>query len=111
MADQLNVLPLLKLTPHESVEIRSHSAEALEVEVVYAPGGEPPPKHLHPAQDERFEVHAGEINTVVDGRTRTLHRGDTLDVPHRVAHQLWNAGEEEARATWITHPSGRTRQW
>ena len=58
------------LTPHESVTLRSETPEAIEVEALYAPGGDPPPAHLHPAQDERFEVLAGELRTKVAGRER-----------------------------------------
>jgi hypothetical protein len=48
----------LKLTPNASLEIRESSPELLEVEASYGPGGDPPPAHLHPEQDERFEVPA-----------------------------------------------------
>ena len=48
-----------RLTPGETVTIRTSSAEVLEVEGRWAPEGKPPPPHLHPAQDERFEVIEG----------------------------------------------------
>ena len=46
----------LKLTPHETVTIRSASPELLDVEGRWGPGGNPPPAHYHPEQDEHFEV-------------------------------------------------------
>ena len=46
----------LKLTPHETVTIRSASPELLDVEGRWGPGGKPPPAHYHPEQDEHFEV-------------------------------------------------------
>jgi quercetin dioxygenase-like cupin family protein len=49
----------LKITPTESIEILSSDQEALLLEATYLPG-EPPPKHLHPEQDEHFEVLEGE---------------------------------------------------
>lgn len=48
------------ITPTEALEVRNSTAEALEVEATYG-SGEPPPKHLHPAQDEHFEVLSGSI--------------------------------------------------
>ncbi len=64
----------LKLTPSESVIIRRAEPSVLEVEGVYGPGGSPPPKHLHPEQDERFRVIAG---TADDPRGRLRARART----------------------------------
>ena len=101
----------LALTPHEHVTVRSATPEALEVEAVYGPNGSAPPKHLHPAQDERFEVLAGELRTRVGGEERTLRAGDTLEIPRGTPHQMWNAAAQEARVRWVTTPAGRTLAW
>jgi quercetin dioxygenase-like cupin family protein len=101
----------LKLTPTESVTIRQSTPELLEVEVTYGPAGSPPPKHLHPSQDEHFEVLAGTINVRVGGQERTLRQGDRIDVPRNTVHQMWNAAGEPARVLWQTRPAGRTEQW
>jgi quercetin dioxygenase-like cupin family protein len=103
--------PRLTLTPHEAVTVRRSTPELIEVEVEYAPGGERPPAHLHPAQDETFEVLAGTIAVRVDGEERTYGRGDTFEVPRGAAHQMWNPADEPARAIWQTSPGGRTHQW
>jgi quercetin dioxygenase-like cupin family protein len=50
----------LKITLTESIEILSSDQEALLLEATYLPG-KPPPKHLHPEQDEHFEVLEGEV--------------------------------------------------
>jgi hypothetical protein len=65
----------LKLGPHDSLEIVSSTPEALEVEASYRPGGSPPPAHLHPAQDERFEVLEGSVS---DGDERELREGGDI---------------------------------
>jgi quercetin dioxygenase-like cupin family protein len=101
----------LKITPHESIEIRSAGPELFEVEVTYAPGGRPPPKHYHPLQDEHFEVLAGKLRTRIEGDDRTLGPGEQIDIPRGAVHQLWNSGTEPARALWQTSPAGRTEQW
>jgi quercetin dioxygenase-like cupin family protein len=51
----------LRLTPHETVTIRSSSPELLEVEGEWGREGKPPPPHYHPSQDEHFEVLEGTL--------------------------------------------------
>ena len=101
----------LKLTPSESVTVRTATPEALEVEAEYGPHGSAPPKHLHPDQAEHFEVLAGALTTRVDGRERVLRAGEEIDIPARAVHQMWNAGDEPARVLWRTSPAGRTLAW
>lgn len=99
------------LTAHESVTVTSHTPDLLEVESVWSGGGSAPPPHFHPAQDERFEVLAGELGALVDGREQRLRVGDTLEVPRGAVHRMWNASDSEARARWQTSPAGRTLDW
>jgi mannose-6-phosphate isomerase-like protein (cupin superfamily) len=101
----------LKLTPSESVTIRRSSAEVLEVEGSYGPGGSPPPTHFHPAQDEHFEVLEGTLRAKVGGEERELGPGETLEIPRGTPHQMWNPGEHGARVVWQTRPALRTEGW
>ena len=101
----------LTITPHESVEIRSSTPEALELEATYAPDGSAPPKHWHPEQDEHFEVLEGRVRTRVEGDQRDLGPGEEIDIPRRSVHQMWNPGSEPARVLWRTSPGGRTEHW
>jgi quercetin dioxygenase-like cupin family protein len=101
----------LNLTPSETVTVRSHTPDALEVEGRYGPEGKPPPKHFHPDQDEHFEVLEGSLITRVDGVERTLATGDTIDIPRGAVHQMWNPGAEPARVVWTTRTAGRTLEW
>lgn len=100
----------LKLTPTESVEIRSAEPGELEVLVTYLQG-DPPPRHFHPGQDERFEVVEGTVRVELDGEARDLEAGDSLEIPRGTVHKLWNSSDEAARAIWRTSPAGRTEQW
>ena len=101
----------LRLTPHESLVVRRAEPDVLEVEVTYAAGGNPPPKHLHPRQDEHFEVLEGTLGVKLGGRELRLGPGETLDVPRGAVHQMWNAGDGDTRAIWQTMPAGRTLEW
>jgi mannose-6-phosphate isomerase-like protein (cupin superfamily) len=102
---------VLRLSPNSTLEIRRSDDEALEVEATYAPGGGPPPSHLHPAQDEHFEVLEGSMQAVVDGSKRVLDAGDELDIPRGTAHQMWNSAGAPARVRWVTTPRGRTEDF
>jgi quercetin dioxygenase-like cupin family protein len=93
------------------LRVLSRSEELLELEASYDGGGSPPPAHLHPEQDERFEVLAGAMTARVSGRERELSRGAVLEVPRGTPHQMWNAGGETAVMRWSTTPAGRTLEW
>jgi mannose-6-phosphate isomerase-like protein (cupin superfamily) len=101
----------LSLGPHDSLEIRSSTPEALEVEASYRPGGSPPPAHFHPAQDERFEVLAGAMRVRIDGEERELPTDAEIEIARGQVHQMWNPGSEPARVRWVTTPAGRTERW
>jgi mannose-6-phosphate isomerase-like protein (cupin superfamily) len=101
----------LKIGPTESLTVLRSEPEALEVEARWGPGSHPPPKHLHPDQDEHFEVRAGRLRVRIGDAERELGARETIDIPRGTPHQMWNPGEEEARALWRTSPAGRTRQW
>ncbi len=101
----------LQITPGESVTIRSSTPEELELEGEWAPHGDPPPKHYHPAQDERFEILEGTLHVRVDGNERVLAAGETIEIPRGSVHQMWNAEDVPARAIWRTSPGGRSEQW
>lgn len=102
---------LLRLTPNESLTVLSAGPEALEVEATYGSGGSPPPKHLHPGQDERFRVLEGVIRARLGDSEHELRAGDELEVPRGSVHQIWNPGEAPARVSWVTTPPGRTVEW
>jgi mannose-6-phosphate isomerase-like protein (cupin superfamily) len=101
----------LKLTESESVEIVASDPDGLEVEATYGPGGSAPPKHFHPAQDERFGVLEGTIATRVGERRRELGPGEELEIPRGTEHQMWNPHDQRARVSWTTSPAGRTEDW
>jgi hypothetical protein len=46
------------------------SSEHVVVEIAYDGNGLKPPTHLHPKQEERFEVLEGEIDVLLDASSR-----------------------------------------
>jgi quercetin dioxygenase-like cupin family protein len=66
-------------------------------EMILPPGGFVAAEHVHPKQEERYEILAGELNVRLDGRARILGPGDRVVVPAGRPHIWWNAGREDVR--------------
>ncbi|MCW2968081.1 MAG: hypothetical protein JWM71_1853 [Solirubrobacteraceae bacterium] len=100
----------IQLGPNQRLTVVAATPERLVLDARWQPG-DPPPPHLHPGQDEHFEVLEGELTVVVGtAEPRILRAGDTLDVPRGTAHRMWNAGPAAARAGWEVAPALRTEQ-
>lgn len=52
--------------------------------------------HIHPYQENRFEVISGELTFWVDGEIRKAKKGETISVPKNTSHEFWNGGTENA---------------
>jgi mannose-6-phosphate isomerase-like protein (cupin superfamily) len=83
----------------------------LEMVATFPAGAKPPPEHLHPRQEERFEVLQGAVRVKVAGQVRRLNAGTTLVVPAGTVHAMWNPEPIEARVRWETRPALRTEQF
>jgi mannose-6-phosphate isomerase-like protein (cupin superfamily) len=101
----------LQITPGEALDVVESTSAALVVEASFGPGGKAPPAHYHPAQDEHFEILEGVLRVDVDGVERDVGAGETLDIPRRTSHRMWNPNPDPARARWETRPAGRTKEW
>lgn len=101
----------LKLGPGTTLQVVAHDEHVLHLRATYAAAGAAPPAHLHPEQDERFEVLAGAMRNRIAGQDGEMRKGDVLEIAHGTAHQMWNAGDEQAVVDWRTMPAGRTLDW
>jgi mannose-6-phosphate isomerase-like protein (cupin superfamily) len=109
--DEPRVGDELKLGPGTTLRVVAHDADELLLQATYAPSGSAPPAHLHPAQDERFEVISGAMRTRIDGEESGLSEGEVLEIARGTPHQMWNGGDRQAVLEWRTTPAGRTLQW
>jgi mannose-6-phosphate isomerase-like protein (cupin superfamily) len=100
----------LSLGPATKLRVLAHDEQELVFEARYAGEGSPPPAHLHPAQDERFEIQSGAMTAIVAGEQRRIGHGEVLEIPHGT-DQMWNAEPEPAVVIWRTRPAGRTLDW
>jgi quercetin dioxygenase-like cupin family protein len=65
-------------------------------------------EHLHPIQEERFEVLSGRMEGQVDGVARTAEPGTVIVNQPGTPHAWWNAGEEEAHLVVEFRPALKT---
>jgi quercetin dioxygenase-like cupin family protein len=71
------------------------------------PGGAVLGKHYHPTIHERFTVVSGELEYVLDKKRGSLKAGETMDLPAGVAHDWWNASNQEVRVIVQVRPAAR----
>lgn len=83
----------------------------LELELFARPGGFVAAAHVHPGQEERFEVASGTLIMLVDGQERTLRAGDVAVVPAGRPHAWWNGGSDEVHIRGQISPALRTEHF
>jgi mannose-6-phosphate isomerase-like protein (cupin superfamily) len=84
--------------------------EVLELDLILAPGGFVPAMHVHPSQEERFEVHAGSPRFRVGATERTASVGEKLNVPPETPHRFWNPASADARLRIELRPALRMEE-
>jgi len=65
-------------------------------------------EHLHPVQEERFEVVSGRMDGVVDGDPHVAEAGTVIVNKPGTPHAWWNAGDEEAHLVVEFRPALKT---
>jgi quercetin dioxygenase-like cupin family protein len=100
----------IRLGPHQRLTILESTPDLLRMEARWEPGGSPPIAHLHPSQDEEFEVLEGALRVTVGGEGRDVTAGDRFAIPRGTVHAMWNAGDVPARAVWAVRPALRTEE-
>ncbi|THU38202.1 cupin domain-containing protein [Niastella caeni] len=54
------------------------------------------PEHIHPYQENRFKVLAGQLSFCINRKEQTAYPGDVVSIPKNVPHYFWNSGNSEA---------------
>jgi quercetin dioxygenase-like cupin family protein len=81
------------------------NGEAVVLECFVQPTGFVATAHVHPGQDERFEVLKGKVGFKLDGQEIVAHAGDRIRVPAGTSYRFWNAGDEEAHFVCEVRPA------
>ena len=84
------------------------SGELLQVDWIGEPDWTTGPDHVHPYQDERFEVLSGKLGLRVGGVERVHSAGDVIVAPAGTTHAAWNAGDDEVHVLVDFRPPLRT---
>jgi quercetin dioxygenase-like cupin family protein len=79
----------------------------LVIDMQARPGAASVGEHVHPSIDERFTVLRGRVGFSLDGRRSVAEPGQSVHIPPGVAHDWWNAGDEEARLLVEIQPAAR----
>jgi transcriptional regulator with XRE-family HTH domain len=96
--------PAMSLNSHvEFGRTRSLADNVELVEATYAPGGSSDPSALGPSDEQAlgYVVLSGTLRVVVGSERFVLGAGDSINLPSRTPHQLFNDGPEHARAMWV----------
>src|ERR687897_864419 len=86
------------------------SGELLQVDWIGSPGWTTGPDHVHPRQDERFEVLSGRLGLRVGGVERVHSVGEVIGAPAGSAYTAWNAGDDEVHVLVDFRPALRTER-
>jgi quercetin dioxygenase-like cupin family protein len=86
------------------------SGELLQVDWISEPGWTTGPDHVHPRQEERFEVLSGRLGLRADGIERVHGVGDVIVVSAGSPHAAWNAGDEDVHVLVDFRPALRTER-
>ncbi len=86
------------------------SGELLQVDWIGEPGWTTGPDHVHPRQEERFEVLFGRLGLRVGGVERVHGMGDVIMAPAGSPHAAWNAGDDEVHVLVDFRPALRTER-
>ena len=93
----------------ETLVFRTTSAdtngERVVVETFVEPNGAVAAAHMHPAQEELFEVLGGELEFRVGTQTIVAKPGDRVLVPAGTAHRFRNIGDETAHFVCEVSPA------
>jgi quercetin dioxygenase-like cupin family protein len=75
------------------------------VECIVRPDGFVAGAHVHPTQEERFEVIEGTVGFRAGREKIEAGPGDVVVVPPGTVHRFWNAGDTDARFMCEVRPS------
>jgi len=84
---------------------RETNGEAVVFETFVQPGGFVAAAHVHPKQEERFEILSGTLGLRVGREEIVAGPGDVVTIPARTPHRFRNAGDEVARFRCEVRPA------
>jgi mannose-6-phosphate isomerase-like protein (cupin superfamily) len=90
---------VFRQTSHET------GGEAVVIDTYVQPNGFVAAAHVHPSQEERFEVLRGTVGFRVGREKLVAGPGQRLTVPAGTPHKFWNAGDDVAHFVCEIRPA------
>lgn len=82
--------------------------ELLRIDCTNAPNGVKEPEHIHPHQENRFEILSGTLMLSIDGKERQARAGEAVSIPPNVPHFFWNESGQVAHYIQEFRPALRS---
>lgn len=83
------------------------AGEYVEIEGSMRAHSDGPPVHIHPHQEETYQVVSGTADVFLNGRWQQVHAGESLTVPRGAPHTIKNEHNEDVRAMNWHRPAMR----
>src|SRR6188508_2576764 len=84
---------------------RETGGQAVVIETFVQPNGFVAAAHVHPSQEERFEVLRGSVGFKIGRKKLVAGPGQRITVPAGTSHKFWNAGDDEAHFVCEVRPA------
>jgi mannose-6-phosphate isomerase-like protein (cupin superfamily) len=84
---------------------RETGGEAVVIETYVQPNGFVAAAHVHPSQEERFEIVRGSVGFRIGRKKVVAGPGHRLTVPAGTPHRFWNAGDDVAQFVCEVRPA------
>lgn len=85
--------------------------ELLQADLIVKPHGFVAAEHIHPLQEERFEVIAGSVRLRMNGIEKEIQKGESMIIPPRTPHLWWNGADLEAHVLVDVRPALRFEEF
>lgn len=72
------------------------NGELLQIDCISPPTSIKEPEHIHPFQENRFEIISGSCHFSVNGKEQILGAGQSISIPPNTRHYFWNPGTVDA---------------
>lgn len=87
---------------------RDTDGALFKADAYFQPGAFVAAEHIHPLQEERFEVISGTLRGRVAGKELSGNPGEKFVVPAGTPHTWWNSGDDELHFVVEVRPALRT---
>src|SRR5450432_1434922 len=72
------------------------NGQLLQIDCISPPTSVKEPEHVHPYQENKFEIISGSCHFSVSGKEQVIGPGQSISIPPNVRHYFWNSGDTEA---------------